>query len=64
VLGQTFHIFMCVDAMHRGDPTDTNESTKIEWFSPTDVRELLKAGEITDGLSFGALTFAMATGAL
>jgi len=64
VLGQTFHIFMCLDAVHRGDPTDINESTKIEWFPPTDVRELLKAGEITDGLSFGALTYALATAAL
>jgi 8-oxo-dGTP pyrophosphatase MutT (NUDIX family) len=64
VLGQTFHIFMSRDAVHRGDPTDINESTKIEWFTPTVVRELLKAGEINDGLSFGALTYAMATGAL
>ena len=28
VLGQTFHIFVSRDAVHRGDPTDINESTR------------------------------------
>ena len=64
VLGQTFHIFTCTDAVHRGDPTDINESTKIEWFTIDQVRGLLKSGEITDGLSFGGLTYALATGEL
>jgi len=64
VLDQTFHIFMSLDALHRGDPTDINESTRIEWFTPSGVRELLKTGEITDGLSFGAVAYALATAAL
>lgn len=64
VLGQTFHIFVSRDAVHRGDPTDINESTKIEWFSPDEIRGLLRKGQITDGLSFGGLTFALATGVL
>jgi 8-oxo-dGTP pyrophosphatase MutT (NUDIX family) len=64
VLAQTFHIFISDDAMHRGDPTDINESTKIEWFTLDEIRRLLRNGEITDGLSFGGLTFALATGVL
>ena len=60
VLGQTFHIFVSRDAVHRGDPTDVNESTKIEWFTPDEVRELLRQHEISDGLSFGGLTYALA----
>jgi 8-oxo-dGTP pyrophosphatase MutT (NUDIX family) len=64
VLGQTFHIFLSHDAAHRGEPTDVNESTRIEWFTPDAIRELLRLGEITDGLSFGAVTYALATGAL
>ncbi len=64
VLGQAFHIFLSGDAVHRGDPTDNNESTKIEWFSPDEIRGLLRDGAISDGLSFGALTFALATGVL
>jgi len=64
VLAQTFHIFVSRDAVHRGEPTDTNESTRIEWFTPDAVRDLLRDREITDGLSFGALAYALATGAI
>ena len=64
VLGQTFHIFVSGDAVHRGEPTDINESRRLEWFKANEVRELLRGGEITDGLSFGAVTYALATGAL
>ena len=64
VLGQTFHIFVSNDAVHRGEPTDINESTRIEWFTPNEVRELLRSGEINDGLSFGAVAYALAMGAL
>jgi 8-oxo-dGDP phosphatase len=64
VLGQTFHIFVSNDAVHRGEPTDVNESTRIEWFTPDEVRELLRSREITDGLSFGAVAYALAMGAL
>ena len=62
VLGQGFHIFLSTDAVHRGAPTDINESTKIEWLSPDEIRRLLRDGEISDGLSFGALAYALATG--
>jgi len=64
VLAQTFHIFLSRNAMHRGEPSDTNEATRIEWFGIEEVRRMLQAGEITDGLSFGGLTYALATGAL
>ena len=50
------------DAIDRGEPTDINESTKIEWLSPDEIRRLLRDGEISDGLSFGALAYALATG--
>lgn len=64
VLGQTFHIFTSDDAVDRGAPTDTNESTKIGWFTAAEVRALLQQGEISDGLSFGGLTYALATAVL
>lgn len=64
VLGQAFHIFTSHDAVHRGDPTDVNESTKIEWFTPAEVRAMLEHGETTDGLTFGALSYALATQSL
>jgi len=64
VLGQTFHIFVSHDAVHRGEPTDINESTRIDWFTPNEIRDLLRTGEINDGLSFGAVAYALAVGAL
>ena len=63
VLAQTFHIFVSGDAVEVGEP-DINEATRIEWFTPDEIRDLLRRGEITDGLSFGALAHALATGAL
>jgi 8-oxo-dGTP pyrophosphatase MutT (NUDIX family) len=63
LLAQAFHIFISHAATEVGEP-DVNESTRIEWFTPSALRELLQAGEINDGLSFGAVTYALATGAL
>lgn len=64
VLGQTFHIFLSDDAVHRGEPADRNEAARIEWFEIERVRDLLRQGEISDGLSFGGLAYAFATGSL
>jgi 8-oxo-dGTP pyrophosphatase MutT (NUDIX family) len=64
VLDQTFHIFVSHDAEHVGDPSDTNEAARIEWLPIDRVRELLLEGRITDGLSFGALSYAFAAHAL
>jgi 8-oxo-dGTP pyrophosphatase MutT (NUDIX family) len=64
VLAQTFYIFLSRDAEHRGEPSDTNEASRIEWFHVEDVRQMVRVGEISDGLSFGGLTYALATGAL
>ncbi len=64
LLDQTFHIFTATDAVHRGEPDDRNEAARIEWIDRVEVRELLLAGEITDGLSFGAISFAIAAGVM
>ena len=60
LLGQRFHIFVSRDAVPRGEPTDRNEATRIDWFSVEEVRGMLRSGQITDGLSFGALAYALA----
>ena len=64
VLAQTFHIFVSRDAVHRGEPTDINESTRIEWFTRAEILDMLKQSAISDGLSFGGLTYALATKAI
>lgn len=64
VLDQAFHLFVSHDAVHRGPPTDVNEAARIEWLPIADVRRLLFDGGITDGLTFGALAYAFASGVL
>ena len=64
VLDQTFHIYVSHDAEHLGEPTDVNEAARIEWRPIEAVRASLLGGEITDGLSFGALSYAFTAGAL
>lgn len=64
LLDQAFHIFVSRDAVHVGDPVDRNEAARVEWVAVGDLRPMLRRGEITDGLSFGALTYALAVDAL
>lgn len=64
ILDQSFHIFLSHDAVDRGGPTDLNEAARIEWISVAEVRRLLATGGIVDGLTFGAIAFALATAAL
>jgi 8-oxo-dGTP pyrophosphatase MutT (NUDIX family) len=64
VLDQIFHIFVSRDAEHLGEPTDTNEAARIEWRPIDAVRTSLLGGEITDGLSFGALSYAFTAGTI
>ena len=64
VLDQEFHIFVSSDAQHLGAPSDINEAARIEWVPVGELRSLLLGGEITDGLSFGAISYAFAAGAL
>jgi 8-oxo-dGTP pyrophosphatase MutT (NUDIX family) len=63
ILDQTFHIFLSRDAVEVGPP-DVNEAARVEWVQVHAVRELLLAGHINDGLSFGALTYAFTAGVL
>jgi len=60
LLDQAFHIFVSHDATRRGEPTDRNEATRIEWIAVRDIRTMLRDRDITDGLTFGALTYALA----
>jgi 8-oxo-dGTP pyrophosphatase MutT (NUDIX family) len=64
VLDQSFHIFISHDAEHHGEPTDTNEAAEVAWHPIAEVRSMLAAGQISDGLSFGGIAFAFAMGAL
>jgi 8-oxo-dGTP pyrophosphatase MutT (NUDIX family) len=61
---QTFNIFVAEGATHVGDPTDPSESERVEWVPIEELRRIVQAGEMTDGLSLTGVLFALAFGAL
>lgn len=61
---QIFHVFTAQGADHVGDPVDVGESEKIAWVPVDEVRALIAAGELTDGLSLTSLLWALAFSAI
>jgi 8-oxo-dGTP pyrophosphatase MutT (NUDIX family) len=59
---QRFHVFMAEGAVHEGEPEDRNEADRIEWVPVERVRELIRAGEVTDGYSLSGLLWALELG--
>ena len=64
VSDQSFHIFTADGATHRGDPPDPGEAERVEWVSVADLRALVQAGEMLDGLSLTSILYALAFGAI
>ena len=64
VCDQVFHTFVARRAEHVGDPVDPSESERVEWLPLDGVRRAMSGGEIHDGLTLTALSFALATGRL
>ena len=64
ILDQRFHVFVGTDPVQVGPPTDTNESSRIEWIGVEELRRLLLSGQIPDGFTFGAIAYAFTAGAL
>ena len=52
-----FEVFAADAAEHVGDPTDASEADRVEWVPVATVRELVRSGELTDGLSLTALSW-------
>jgi 8-oxo-dGTP pyrophosphatase MutT (NUDIX family) len=64
VSDQVFHIFVADGATHRGDPLDPGESERVEWVAIDELRRLVQDGQMLDGLSVTAVSYALAFGAL
>ena len=64
VCDQTFHVFLADGAAHVGEPVDAAEAERVEWVPVARVRELIRAGEVRDGLSLTGLSTALALGML
>jgi 8-oxo-dGTP pyrophosphatase MutT (NUDIX family) len=60
---QVFHVYLADVAEREGEP-DVIEAERVEWVSVRRVRDLVRAGEIQDGYSLTALTWALALGEL
>jgi 8-oxo-dGTP pyrophosphatase MutT (NUDIX family) len=61
---QRFHVFLAEGAEHVGDPRDTFEAERVEWVPVARVRELIRAGEVSDGYSLTGLLWALELGLL
>lgn len=61
---QRLHTFLARGATYVGEPTDPYEADRVEWVPLDDVGLLVERGEVLDGLSLTALSFALATGRL
>lgn len=48
---QHFHVVRAMSAERIGEPTDTDEASRIEWVALADVPELVRTGRLGDGLS-------------
>ncbi len=59
-----FYAFLADGAEEVGPPEDPFEAERVEWRSVEQVRADLAAGAITDGLSFTAISAAIALGML
>jgi 8-oxo-dGTP pyrophosphatase MutT (NUDIX family) len=61
---QTFTLFHARGATYRHPPLDPSESERVEWVPLETVRTAITNGEIRDGMTLTALTYALATGTL
>jgi 8-oxo-dGTP pyrophosphatase MutT (NUDIX family) len=59
---QVFHVTVARALARRSDPLDVNETLGLRWFTPSEVRRLVLANEIPDGLSVTALSWALLAG--
>ena len=62
LMDQRFLFFVASGAEHVGEPTDRNEVERVEWKPVDEVRRLLAADGLRDGLSVTGLALALAQG--
>jgi 8-oxo-dGTP pyrophosphatase MutT (NUDIX family) len=55
----TYSVFHATDVSKKGSP-EQDETDRIEWLSPGEVRKLLKDGQIIDGPSLTAISYYLA----
>jgi ADP-ribose pyrophosphatase len=61
---QVFHLFVGHGVEVRHAPPDLNEVQDVRWFTVEEIRQMIRANELLDGLSLTALLWAMDAGYL
>ena len=59
---QVFHVLIARGLIRQSEPLDRNETLALRWFSGSQIRELVRANAIYDGLSLTGLCWAMTLG--
>ncbi len=54
------HVFLAQGATYVGEPTDKNESDRVEWFPLDEIGGLIERGELLDGPSLVGLLHVLA----
>lgn len=57
---QRFELLAADGASYVGEPSDPAESSRVEWVPVSRVRQLVREGAVTDGLSLSALLWWLA----
>ena len=60
ITDQRFHAFLADGAVYVGKPSDWMESSSVEWVALPEVRRLVAAGQVTEGLSLTGILYALA----
>ena len=61
---QVFHVTVARGLVRQSDPLDVNETLGLRWFTPDEVRELIRENAIPDGLTVTALAWGLVVGAI
>lgn len=59
-----FHILVARELVRESEPTDRNETLALRWFSVPEIRQLVHANAIYDGLSLTSLCWAITLGVI
>ena len=55
----TYHLYLADSATYVGEPSDPGESERVAWVELPEVRDLVRNGQMSDGLSLTAVLYAM-----
>jgi 8-oxo-dGTP pyrophosphatase MutT (NUDIX family) len=61
---QVFHVRVARELVHQSDATDRNESLGLRWFTVPEIRQMIQANAIYDGLSLTGLCWAITLGVI